>query len=138
MRTRSYLLAMERTITGLKLLCARTPFGGMGDAVLDRAGEWTDDLFAAFEADTGTSTSPGAGLWVWEGDVLVEVRAEEEPLVVPPRLVDVPSYTFAGAWREPEFFEHHRLRCGYFALAAGNGRMPAKGEPYVAFAPEVV
>ncbi len=136
MRTRSYLLVMERTITGLKLLCARTPFGGMGDAVLDRAGEWTDDLFAAFEADTGTSTSPGAGLWVWEGDVLVEVRAEEEPLVVPPRLVDVPSYTFAGAWREPEFFEHHRLRCGYFALTLATSRMPAKGEPYVAFAPE--
>ena len=126
---------MERTITGLKLLCARTPFGGMGDTVLDRAGEWTDELLDAFEADTGTSTSPGAGLWVWEGDVLVVDVAEQEDGVVPPRLVDVPSYTFAGAWREAGYFECLKLRSGIFAF--GENRMPGKGEPYVAFAPEV-
>ena len=92
-------------IEGLKLFYVVTPFAGLGEAVLDRDGPWTDELLdehGAYAAETGAP--PRAGLLVWEG------TAEREPDEL------VGGWDFVGGWRGPTPEEMARLASGRFPL----------------------
>lgn len=104
-----------KKIEGLKLFYVVTPFEGLGEAVLDRDGPWTDELLdehGAYAAETGAL--PRAGLWVWEG------TAETEPDEL------VGGWDFVGEWRGPTPVEMSRLAVGKFPLRGH--AFPATGE----------
>lgn len=102
-------------IEGLRMFVSMTPFEGLGEAVLDREGPWTQELlenYGSYAAEYGAP--PRAGLFVWEGS------AEREPDEL------VGGWDFVGSWRTPTGFETARLDSGRFPLRGH--AFPATGE----------
>jgi hypothetical protein len=92
-------------VEGLKLFYVVTPFEGLGEAVLDREGPWTNELLeyhGGHAAEIGAP--PRAGLFVWEGS------AESEPDEI------VGGWDLVGEWRAPTAEEMARLAAGLFPL----------------------
>jgi hypothetical protein len=104
-----------KKVEGLKLFYVVTPFEGLGEAVLDREGPWTQELLenhTSYAAETGAPSR--AGLLVWEG------TAETEPDEL------VGGWDFEGTWRGPTPEEMARLAVGKFPLRGH--AFPATGE----------
>ena len=87
------------TIHDLRLFMALTPFQDHSGAVLDRDGQWTEEMHEDFDA---VDLPAWTGLAVWEGST-------EQP-------EGVIGWSFEGEWRRPTPEEIVRLAEGIFPL----------------------